>query len=179
MTCIPAGHTTIAAGYITFMIKRIMASIPFSGIALALGRATRLATNSLLHTARKDVRFFRSTFIQPIVQRPSVCACAWSTPPLPVFGSLFGPNASREYATESEAKKLYCSIEAIQDGRRLYVSWEDGEESTYHAVWLRHNCRCSKCWDDTYAAPLVYFDSLRNVEISATELEGPQCASVA
>ena len=27
--------------------------------------------------------------------------------------------------------------------------WSDGEQSTYHAVWLRHNCQCPECWDDT------------------------------
>ena len=158
-----------------------MASVPFTGISLALGRAIRLATNSLRHTAGKDVRLFRSTFLQPIARRFSAsiaCASAWNAPHSP----LFGPNAtmpSRGYATESEARKLYRSMEATQDGRRLCVSWDDGEESTYHAVWLRHNCRCPKCWDDGYAAPLVYFDYLRNVEITATELEGPQCASIA
>lgn len=31
------------------------------------------------------------------------------------------------------------------DPRRLRVTWEDGHESTFHAIWLRDNCRCEEC----------------------------------
>ena len=80
--------------------------------------------------------------------------------------------ASRGYGTDGEAGRIYRSLESSPDGKKLCVSWADGEESTYHAVWLRHNCRCPQCWDDRNAEPLVYFDSLRNVEIKTTEVSG-------
>ena len=33
--------------------------------------------------------------------------------------------------------------------------WSDGEQSTYHAVWLRHNCQCPECWDSIANQKLV------------------------
>ena len=80
--------------------------------------------------------------------------------------------ASRGHGTDGEAGRIYRSLESSPDGKKLCVSWADGEESTYHAVWLRHNCRCPQCWDDRNAGPMVYFDSLKNVEIKATEVSG-------
>ena len=79
---------------------------------------------------------------------------------------------SRGYGTDSKAGRIYRSLESSPDGKKLCVSWADEEESTYHAVWLRHNCRCPQCWDDRNAGPMVYFDSLKNVEIKATEVSG-------
>jgi [2-(trimethylamino)ethyl]phosphonate dioxygenase len=29
--------------------------------------------------------------------------------------------------------------------RRIHVAWDDGHESTYHAIWLRDNCPCADC----------------------------------
>ena len=79
---------------------------------------------------------------------------------------------SRGYSTDSEAGRIYRSLELSPDGKKLCVSWADGEESTYHAVWLRHNCRCPQCWNGKYCSPLVYFDSLRNAEIRNTDVSG-------
>ena len=62
---------------------------------------------------------------------------------------------NRRYATENKIGRLYDSMETPTDGEKVCLTWIDGEASTYHAVWLRHNCRCSQCWHDVYAAPLV------------------------
>ncbi|KAL5463316.1 hypothetical protein EMCRGX_G032208 [Ephydatia muelleri] len=31
------------------------------------------------------------------------------------------------------------------NGKELSVTWPDGAQNTYSAVWLRHNCECSAC----------------------------------
>ena len=31
------------------------------------------------------------------------------------------------------------------NGKELSVTWPDGAQNTYSAVWLRHNCECSEC----------------------------------
>ena len=44
------------------------------------------------------------------------------------------------------AKKARYTIRsaALQDNE-LFILWEDGHESLYHPVWLRHQCACSEC----------------------------------
>ena len=46
-------------------------------------------------------------------------------------------------------------LERSSDGKKCQVMWSDGEQSTYHAVWLRHNCQCPECWDDIAKQKLV------------------------
>ena len=48
-------------------------------------------------------------------------------------------------ATSNPHSELTSSLIGIQEGRKLRVSWADGRESSYHAVWLRHNCQCPNC----------------------------------
>ena len=31
--------------------------------------------------------------------------------------------------------------------RAVTVAWDDGHASRFHWLWLRHNCRCDKCWN--------------------------------
>ena len=47
------------------------------------------------------------------------------------------------------------TLESLAGGKKIRVTWSDGEESTYHAVWLRHNCRCPKCWGESSDQKLV------------------------
>ncbi|HAC62133.1 MAG TPA: hypothetical protein DCF68_01010 [Cyanothece sp. UBA12306] len=39
-----------------------------------------------------------------------------------------------------------------QDQRKLLVYWADGHCSTFHYLWLRDNCYCSKCGDPSHGA---------------------------
>jgi gamma-butyrobetaine dioxygenase len=38
----------------------------------------------------------------------------------------------------------------------LVVAWGDGHESRFHFIWLRHNCRCEKCYAPGTASNLVF-----------------------
>ena len=98
---------------------------------------------------------------------------AFPSAPIINCPSVTTPNC--KYATDSGVGRLYHSVEATQDGKKVCVSWADDEESTYYAVWLRHNCRCPQCWDDGLSSPLVYYDSLRNVKIISSEVTGNVC----
>ena len=31
------------------------------------------------------------------------------------------------------------------NGKELAITWPDGAQNSYNAVWLRHNCECSEC----------------------------------
>ena len=53
------------------------------------------------------------------------------------------------------------TLESLAGGKKIRVTWSDGEESTYHAVWLRHNCRCPECWDPVTEQTLVTPENLR------------------
>ncbi|MEL7036554.1 MAG: TauD/TfdA family dioxygenase [Cyanobacteria bacterium J06592_8] len=43
--------------------------------------------------------------------------------------------------------KRYQISEIQQDTRKLFLDWADGHRSTFHYLWLRDNCYCSKCGD--------------------------------
>lgn len=36
-------------------------------------------------------------------------------------------------------------ITVSQGGKKLAADWGSHRESTYHSIWLRHNCQCSQC----------------------------------
>ena len=31
------------------------------------------------------------------------------------------------------------------NGKELKITWPDGAQNSYSAIWLRHNCECSEC----------------------------------
>ena len=132
------------------------------GTILSVAKAIRWITGN-------DMRHVRS-LISVTSMRPRSVRIAFP------YAALFNcPNVSTldcQYATDSGVGKLYHSMEATQDGKRMCVSWADGEESKYHAVWLRHNCKCPQCWDDRLSSPLVYYDSLKHVKIISSEETG-------
>jgi gamma-butyrobetaine dioxygenase len=36
-------------------------------------------------------------------------------------------------------------LHATNDSTSIEIEWADGHQSTYHHVWLRHNCGCASC----------------------------------
>ena len=132
-------------------------------------RAFRNASTSGFKPVRSLTSAARSTSITCRPAAPS--SLSWGR------YSISTTTTSRGYGTDSEAGRSYRSLELSPDGKKLCVSWADGEESTYHAVWLRHNCRCPQCWDDRNAGHSVHFSLLRNVEIKTTELSGDHNAT--
>ena len=137
------------------------------GLRRIVGSAAR-AFRNVSTSGFKPVRSFTSA------ARSTSITCRPAAPSSLSWGRycISTTTTSRGYGTDSEAGRIYRSLELSPDGKKLCVSWADGEESTYHAVWLRHNCRCPQCWDDRNSSPMVYFDSLRNVEIRSTEVSG-------
>ena len=46
----------------------------------------------------------------------------------------------------SDAQPAPVRIAVSGEGKRLEAVWGSGSPpSTYHSVWLRHNCQCSQC----------------------------------
>lgn len=53
--------------------------------------------------------------------------------------------AKRGLVVAPSHSELASSLTVISGGRKLRVCWGDGRGSSYHAVWLRHNCQCRRC----------------------------------
>ena len=47
--------------------------------------------------------------------------------------------------TQSTVSDIYKILQATNDSTSIEIEWGDGHQSTYHHVWLRHNCDCASC----------------------------------
>jgi len=58
--------------------------------------------------------------------------------------------------------------------RRLEVTWNDGEQTSYPYIWLRDNCQCSMCFHASTMTRRLHFHNVDfnvmplNVEVVAT-----------
>jgi len=57
---------------------------------------------------------------------------------------LFSQAAADEHASLSAVTITRTELDAT--GRRLDVTWNDGEQTSYPYIWLRDNCQCSVCF---------------------------------
>lgn len=58
---------------------------------------------------------------------------------------------------------MTCAIEkaAVLDGAHLMqISWNEGGESLYPAVWLRDNCQCPDCYLHSAKARKLLMEAL-------------------
>ncbi|MFT5506300.1 MAG: gamma-butyrobetaine dioxygenase, partial [Gammaproteobacteria bacterium] len=46
---------------------------------------------------------------------------------------------------KSTVSDIYKILRASNDSTSIEIEWEDHHQSTYHHVWLRHNCSCASC----------------------------------
>ena len=97
-----------------------------------------------------------------------------------VYISSNGLPNSQHYHTTIYLRQALAptsSVECSADGKKCKVTWLDGEQSTYHAVWLRHNCQCPECWDDIADQKLVVdVNELRNdLRIHSVTASGKLC----
>ena len=51
---------------------------------------------------------------------------------------------ARALAVEATATAS-LGYEVLSNGRKVKFTWANGETSSFHSVWLRHNCQCSDC----------------------------------
>ena len=61
-------------------------------------------------------------------------------------------------APVAHSKSGKCEVQIVNDGKKLQVVWpgKGGEESTYHATWLKHGCHCPLCWEEATTQHLVW-----------------------
>ena len=45
--------------------------------------------------------------------------------------------------SQSNARYLFKSLAAVEG--QLRITWRDGHESSFHPIWLRHQCSCAAC----------------------------------
>ena len=65
------------------------------------------------------------------------------------------------------------SVECTTDGKKCKFNWKDGEQSIYHAVWLRDNCHCPECWSSYEMKLLLDVKELQgDLRIRSVKVEG-------
>ncbi|XP_021372582.1 uncharacterized protein LOC110462759 isoform X3 [Mizuhopecten yessoensis] len=61
----------------------------------------------------------------------------------------------------THAPKLAAkTIKVIDAGKKMEITWNNGETSRFHAVWLRHHCRCVECYCPSSNQRSLHFDEL-------------------
>ena len=45
----------------------------------------------------------------------------------------------------AEQSAMYEIVNASIDDSQLTITWGDGHHSSYHPLWLRHQCECKVC----------------------------------
>ena len=67
-------------------------------------------------------------------------------------------------------------ITVSDEGKRLQAVWNadksTAQPSTYHAVWLRHNCNCPQCLPEQNQKTVVSHELDPNVVISEARIAG-------
>ena len=65
------------------------------------------------------------------------------------------------------------TVSCAANGKKMIVTWDDGEESAFHAVWLRHNCQCPECVQHSSGQKLVTSELLSgSLRMSETRVQG-------
>lgn len=67
---------------------------------------------------------------------------------------------------------MHCAIqkaEVVDGADLMQISWHDGAESLYPAVWLRDNCQCPDCYLDSAKARKLLIEAL-DVNIAIKDL---------
>lgn len=115
---------------------------------------------------RSLTKLLRVFVQQPTVSLHSIESTlfTWTKPP-------------RARATYCSARTAVSSLAAsphvrLVDSKGVSVEWGEGDEiqqDYFHAVWLRHNCHCSRCVDQS---------ANQNI-IDSTQLDNPSVAHVA
>ena len=52
------------------------------------------------------------------------------------------------------------SINTSDSGTTLSISWDSGNNSSFHSIWLRDNCRCARCGDPAIGRRTLRLSSL-------------------
>ena len=65
-----------------------------------------------------------------------------------------------------------AGIRPCEEGKKLRLSWADGHESSYHAVWLRHNCRCPACTTSINQKTIGRRDLESNTRVTSSTITG-------
>ena len=64
------------------------------------------------------------------------------------------PNATitgsfRQFSTDALLRDKVTSVVVSPDKKTICLEFNGARQHSYHAVWLRHTCKCAKCWSSS------------------------------
>ncbi|XP_071799183.1 gamma-butyrobetaine dioxygenase-like [Asterias amurensis] len=115
-----------------------------------------------------------SPSVRNITNLSRVSARGCSTPATSFFTH---PAPLRRHNQPGVADRLLLKdVQLDVERRQLVVSWDDGDTQIYPFVWLRDNCRCTKCFHPVALARSTYAHTL-DVELLAKTVTKTQDGS--
>ena len=55
----------------------------------------------------------------------------------------------RQFSTGALLRDKVTSVIVSPDKKTISLEFDGARQHTYHAVWLRHTCKCAKCWSSS------------------------------
>jgi len=71
---------------------------------------------------------------------------------------LFSQAATDDHANLSAVTITKTELDSTR--RRLEVTWNDGEQTSYPYIWLRDNCQCSVCFHSGAVTRRLHFHDM-------------------
>ncbi|XP_076464135.1 gamma-butyrobetaine dioxygenase-like isoform X2 [Babylonia areolata] len=87
--------------------------------------------------------------------------------------SSAAPSAGRKADKPLRAQGDIQDFEIAKTGKQLTVTWEDGQTSNFHSLWLRYSCHCKDCLEVNTGQRLYLCENLDpNLTLQSVQREG-------
>ncbi|XP_012946749.1 gamma-butyrobetaine dioxygenase [Aplysia californica] len=68
-------------------------------------------------------------------------------------------------------------LKVLEQGKYVDITWSDGHQSRFHALWLRHNCHCEDCKLDHNGMLTINFNDIdEGLRVTSVRMEGDDVA---
>lgn len=77
---------------------------------------------------------------------------------LTILGKRLQPFTLPQNLVNNRTIANLTSVKEVNSTNRLVVQWEDNSKDDYPLVWLRDNCQCSACFDESSQSRTINFE---------------------